>query len=133
MRFEDNPFRVVFNDKDDEKKYSRFLNLINQNLVDKNKNRVFVLTISIVEDLITKKQIKLWNFLVFLIAKESGNDFRTVNQTILNECGNGKEVEEMLKNEFYDFIEKTILFTSDFFDLNIIYNQETEQFDIKKR
>lgn len=130
MKIEDNPLRIVFNDSEDEKKYIRFIENLSKYL-KQHKKQNFVMSFDLLENKVSNEQIKLWNVLLSLIAKESGNDFYTTKETIQNEC-NVLNVEELSKEDFSILIEKTILFVNEFFELNIIYNEKTEKFEIKK-
>lgn len=119
---------IVFNDEKDREVYNTFLS----NIYNKDKNLLLVITISIKEKKTTQSQIQLWKILVDLIANESGNDGNTVEETLINHntsiC---KKVEDMTNEELQNLLEKSILFSQDFFGINIQLN-DNNHFELYK-
>jgi hypothetical protein len=119
---------IVFNDEKDRKVYEAFLS----NIYRKDKNLLLVVTISIKEKKTTEKQIQLWRILVDLIAKESGNDGKTIEETLINHNTSvRKKAEDMTNEELQNLLEKSVLFSQDFFGINIQLN-DNNHFELYK-
>ena len=100
-------------------------------LAYKERNSLFVMTISPYSKNINANQLKLWKVLVGFISEESGNEWKTVEQTILNNFSPTKRIVEDLNNqEFQDLLAYSTNFANEFFGLNIVL--ENDQFKIQK-
>ena len=89
------------------------------------------MTISPQSKNINANQLKLWKILVGFISEESGNEWKTVEQTILNNFSPTKRIVEDLNNqEFQDLLAYSTNFANEFFGLNIVL--ENDQFKIQK-
>ena len=118
---------LVFNDEHDGKVYETFLS----NIFNKDKNLLLVVTISIKEKKTNDKQILLWKVLVDFIAKESGNDGKTIEETLIkNNSMVMKKPEDMTNEELQNLLEKSLLFSQEFFGMNIQLN-DNNHFELK--
>lgn len=117
--------KPVFVDKADKATFESLL------LAYKERNSLFVMTISPYSKNINANQLKLWKVLVGFISEESGNEWKTVEQTILNNFSPTKRIVEDLNNqEFQDLLAYSTNFANEFFGLNIVL--ENDQFKIQK-
>ena len=97
----------------------------------KERNSLFVMTIKPHTKNISESQLKLWKVLVHLIAEESGNEWKTVEETLLNNFSPIKRIVEELNNEeFQNLLAYSTNFANEFFGLNIVL--ENEQFKNQK-
>lgn len=113
-----------FVDNKDKASYEELLSL----LKEKNHSQ-FLMEIKLKPlKLTTEKQEKLWLALKLLINSESGNDLKTIEET-LNKTD--KEVSEMNNKEFNDLKEYTLSVCEEFFNTEIHIN-EYGNFQIKK-
>ena len=126
MKFDEkgNP---TFFDEQDRAAYRLLLSSI------KKSNDIFVMKIEIYQGgRATGKQKQLYNVLIDMIAKYSGNDTSTIEETLLSNFKKEKITFNDFNNEiFNEFIEWTIVFCNDFFDLNININEQGN-LEIKK-
>jgi hypothetical protein len=119
--------KPTFLDEKDRAAYRLLLSSI------KKSNDIFVMKIEIYQGgRATGKQKQLYNFLIDMIAKYSGNDTSTIEETLLSNFKKEKITFNDFNNEiFNEFIEWTIVFCNDFFDLNININEQGN-LEIKK-
>lgn len=117
--------KAVFVDKKDKAVFERLLSLY------KDKGEIFEMTISAKTKNTTENQMKLWRVLLDHIANETGNDFATIEETLLNGFSASKEIPEQMDNErFQALLHHSCVFANDFLGLNIIY--ENDKFQVKK-
>jgi hypothetical protein len=119
--------KPTFLDEKDRAAYRLLLSSI------KKSNDIFVMKIEIYQGgRATGKQKQLYNVLIDMIAKYSGNDTSTIEETLLSNFKKEKITFNDFNNEiFNEFIEWTIVFCNDFFDLNININEQGN-LEIKK-
>lgn len=119
-----------FLDPVDKAAFESLLLAIHKSYTDQGKKVRYTITISTFEKSTTEKQISLWLALVSLISKESGNDFRTVATTILNDFSQPLEIpEEMNNSRFQELLLFSTAFANSFFGINIALS-DNEQFKI---
>lgn len=119
---------LVFNDEKDRKVYQAFLS----NLYKIDSKMLLVVTFTIKEKKTTQSQIQLWKILVDLISTGTGNDVNTVEETLINHNSSiRKKVEDMTNEELQNLLEKSILFSQDFFGINIQLN-DNNHFELHK-
>ena len=119
-----------FLDPVDKAAFESLLSAIHKSYTDQGKKVRYTITISTFEKSTTEKQISLWLALVSLISKESGNDFRTVATTILNDFSQPLEIpEEMNNSRFQELLLFSTAFANSFFGINIALS-DNEQFKI---
>lgn len=86
----------------------------------KNKITNVELSISEIENDISKKQINLFNVLVSLVKKETGQDEKTIEESLVqNYDKNKKYIAQITKEEFTDFLESCFHFVQEFFFINV--------------
>ena len=117
----------TFNDEQDRAAYRLLLSSI------KKSGKLFTMTIGIYEPAnITENQKKLYRVVIDLIAMESGNDIKSIEETILSNFSREKIILEDMNNDtFNNFLNFTITFGNDFFNMNITQN-ENGNFEINK-
>ena len=117
--------KPTFVDKADKATFESLL------LAYKERNSLFVMTISPHVKKINTNQLKLWKVLLHFISEESGNDWKTVEQTLLDNFSPTKRIVEDLNNqEFQDLLAYSTNFANEFFGLNIVL--ENDQFKNQK-
>ena len=100
-------------------------------LAYKERNSLFIMTISPHVKKINTNQLKLWKVLLHFISEESGNDWKTVEQTLLDNFSPTKRIVEELSNEeFQNLLAFSTNFANEFFGLNIVL--ENDQFKNQK-
>lgn len=126
MKFQEDG-TVTFFDEKDRVSYGTLLSSI------KNSSDRFIMTISVYQkEGISQKQKKLFKVLINLIASESGNDVDTIEETLLNSFRKGiRSLEDFNHKDFSDFLEWSVLFCQEFFDVNIQIN-DNYNFEVKK-
>ena len=82
--------KPTFVDKTDKATFESLL------LAYKERNSLFVMTISPYSKNINANQLKLWKVLVGFISEESGNEWKTVEQTILDNFSPTKRIVESI-------------------------------------
>lgn len=109
-----------FLDPADKATHKSLLLAIYKSLTSQGKKAIYTITITTYEKTINEKQIALWHVLVSLISQNSGNDFNTTEQTLINNFTKLKEVPEQMSNErFQELLLFATAFANDFFNLNI--------------
>ena len=117
--------KPTFVDKADKATFESLL------LAYKERNSLFIMTISPHVKKINTNQLKLWKVLLHFISEESGNDWKTVEQTLLDNFSPTKRIVEDLNNqEFQDLLAYSTNFANEFFGLNIVL--ENDQFKNQK-
>lgn len=119
-----------FIDSKDKAAYRRLILLLESKGIKK-----FKIVVETLDDYgnLSESQLNLFMVLVSKISEFSGNDRGTVRTTLeKNLIGNNKRVEDLSKSEFSDFIEEAIVFSNEFFDMNISFNPETNYIEIDK-
>lgn len=97
----------------------------------KERNEIFVMTISQRQKKTSENQIKLWNVLMSMISQETGNDVRSIEETVLSDFSKlNEKVETMGNDRFQELLLYTTNFANEFFNLNITL--ENERFQTKK-
>ena len=119
--------KPTFLDEKDRAAYRLLLSSI------RKSNNIFVMKIEVYQGgRTTDKQGKLYNVLIDMIAKHSGNDFTTIEETLLSNFRKEKITIKDMNNEvFNEFIHWTAVFCNEFFDLNIDINEQGN-LEIKK-
>lgn len=111
--------KPTFVDKSDKATFESLLSAY------KEKGSLFVMSISSYNKNVNENQLKLWKVLLHLISQESGNDWKTVETTLLENFSPEKKVVENFNNEeFQNLIAYSTNFANEFFGLNIIYENE---------
>ena len=124
MKF-DKDGKPEFVDKEDRAAYKLLLSLIRE------KDNNFTMTISLPVKRTTENQLKLWNTLIGLISMETGNDVKTIEETLINNFSKENEVvSEMSNQRFQDLLMFSTSFSQDFLNINI--ELKNNQFQIKK-
>ena len=117
--------KPTFVDKADKATFESLL------LAYKERNSLFIMTISPHVKKISTNQLKLWKVLLHFISEESGNDWKTVEQTLLDNFSPTKRIVEELSNEeFQNLLAFSTNFANEFFGLNIVL--ENDQFKNQK-
>ena len=78
--------KPTFVDKADKATFESLL------LAYKERNSLFIMTISPHVKKINTNQLKLWKVLLHFISEESGNDWKTVEQTLLDNFSPTKRI-----------------------------------------
>lgn len=101
-------------DKDNERVQTLLLFLY------KNGVRKMELTFSAPENNVTDKQINLFKVLVSTIKKETGQDEKSIEESLVKNYDKNKTfVSEISKENFTDFLESCFQFTQEFFSINL--------------
>lgn len=110
---EDN--KSSFVDKDDRAVMKRLLSSLREKGV-----KQFKMTIEPIDnESLTDKQKSLFKLIVVKIAEYSGNDYKTVEKTLLESFLQKNHIENFSKKDFSDFMNWVVPFTNEFFDLGI--------------
>ena len=97
----------------------------------KERNEIFIMTISQRKKKTSESQIKLWNVLMSMISQETGNDVRSIEETVLSDFSKlNEKVETMTNDRFQELLLYTTNFANEFFNLNITL--ENDRFQTKK-
>lgn len=130
MKF-DKSGNVTFVDEKDRAAYGRLLSSISSKNGGIEKAR-FEMVIRLPESKdINKNQINLFKVLISIIRKETGNDFDMIYNTLIeNHFGSIINIESISTKEFSDFFESTLIFSREFFGLNITYNELSRNLEI---
>lgn len=118
-----------FIDSKDKAAYRRLILLLESKGIKK-----FKIVVETLDDYgnLSESQLNLFMVLVSKISEFSGNDRGTVRTTLEKNLIGNKRVEDLNKSAFSDFIEKAIVFSNEFFDMNISFNPETNYIEIDK-
>ena len=117
--------KPTFVDKQDKATFELLLSSF------KDRDEIFVMTISQHKKRTNSNQIVLWNTLVSLISTETGNDIKTIEETLMNNFSKNNEKVETLSNErFQELLMFATSFSLEFLELNIVL--ENDKFQIKK-
>ena len=117
--------KPTFVDKSDKATFELLLSLYEKN------NKMFVMRILDHETKTNNNQIVLWNTLVNMIATETGNDIKSIEETLLNNFSKTDEKIETLSNQrFQDLLMFATNFAYEFLEINIVL--ENDKFQIKK-
>jgi len=109
-----------FLDPADKAAYQSLVSAIYNNLTSQGRKPIYTITITTYERTINEKQLALWQVLIGMISQHSGNDFETVQETILNSFSRPKEIPEQMSNSrFQELLLFATAFANDFFSLNI--------------
>lgn len=123
--------QIAFIDKNDKASFERLLSSIKTS--GKNK---FKITISLLEDdsKITEKQKRLFKVLVSMISDHTGSDYNSVYDTLIQDQlpGGKRSLDELSRVQYSNFLEKCCAFSNSFFDLNVQFNSETNEIEIKR-
>lgn len=131
MKFDEsgNP---TFVDEKDRAAYGRLLSSISNRYGLESARFVMQIQIPKTKD-INNNQINLFRVLVSIIRDETGNDYHTIFNTLIEKhFGSLIEIDTISSKEFSDFFESTLQFSQEFFGLNLTYNEETKQIEIIK-
>lgn len=115
MKFTGSGDKYDFNDKEDRNSFRGFLSFMKNKGVEK-----FVMVIKPYSDSVTNKQENLWAFITSFVARETGNDIKTVEETINSE---NRDVSEIDKEEFQILIEKAFSICKEFFNVELEINK----------
>ena len=104
-----------FLDKNDERVLQTLLSSLY-----KNNIRKIEMSFNQVENDISEKQSNLFKVLVNLIKKETGQDEKSIEESLVkNYDKNRIFVSQIKKEEFTDFLESCFQFAQEFFSINI--------------
>ena len=122
----DNSGKPAFVDKQDKAVFERLLSLY------KDKGEIFEMTISSRSvGKTSESQMKLWRVILDLMAIESGNDFKTIEETLLTNFSANKEQPETMSNDrFQQLLLYATNFANEFMGINIVL--ENDKFQIQK-
>jgi hypothetical protein len=111
--------KIKFLDKEDKAAFQRLLFQF-----EKKGHKTYILTVDVSTDSISEKQEKLFEVLVNKVADASGQDKSDIEETLIKNYGNGKNIKDFSKEEFQNFIELTSAFSIDFFGFSINFDSK---------
>lgn len=116
MGFDENG-KPKFIDKQDRASFKKLLSFMKERGVKK-----FVMTIQDYNGgITTENQVNLWNFIKGFISDETGNDVKTIEETLNN---TGKQVEDMTNQEFNSLLDYSFSVSKEYFNMNIHINKD---------
>lgn len=131
MRFDANGV-PRFADNNDKATFGLLLSAIRERLSNEKKDLLFTMTIDFYDKSISEKQVKLFDTLVGLVARETGNDHKTISESLTkNNSSENKLPQEMSHEQFQELLERSFIFCHDFLGLNITID-ENNHFQIKR-
>lgn len=102
----------------DEKDLASFLKLMS--FIKKRGVDKFVISIKEYKKTTsTEKQINFINIMIDKISKESGQDFQSVKKELIGMKSSKSDLEDMTYQEIDLFINEIIIFSRDFFNIDI--------------
>ena len=115
--------RLEFLDQDDKKDLDK--------LTQKLENgQMIVVEIKLHKPKVSKNQVNLIRVLSDIISKSTGQDRKEVYETLIERYfGENIDLENCAKDEFDSFLNSSLSFVSDFFGINIQYNNKTSRLE----
>lgn len=115
--------KLEFLDKDDQKDLDR--------LTQKLENgQMMIMEIKFHKPKVSKNQVNLIRVLSDIISKSTGQDKKEVYETLIERYfGENIDLENCPKDEFDSFLNSSLSFVSDFFGINIQYNNKTSRLE----